>query len=114
MALKINQWRTVCLTFICLWKIKLNMVPSIARIRKRIIFTNLFFLFFFSKFLPFILLLRGFQNRFACFSDRVRTTNNMLGDCYAAAVVEHLSKAELQTSPSHGSIVKNLGEKDVS
>lgn len=27
--------------------------------------------------------------------DRVRTTNNMLGDCYAAAVVEHLSKKEL-------------------
>jgi hypothetical protein len=49
-----------------------------------------------------------------CYSDRVRTTNNMLGDCYAAAVVEHLSKAELQSSPSHGSIVKNLGEKDVS
>jgi hypothetical protein len=38
----------------------------------------------------------------------------MLGDCYAAAVVEHLSKAELQSSPSHGAIVKNLGEKDVS
>jgi hypothetical protein len=38
----------------------------------------------------------------------------MLGDCYAAAVVEHLSKAELQSSPSHGSIVKNLAEKDVS
>ncbi|OXU20632.1 hypothetical protein TSAR_001919 [Trichomalopsis sarcophagae] len=29
------------------------------------------------------------------FVDRVRTTNNMLGDCYAAAVVEHLSKKEL-------------------
>lgn len=27
--------------------------------------------------------------------DRIRTTNNMLGDCYAAAVVEHLSKKEL-------------------
>ncbi|XP_044012769.1 excitatory amino acid transporter [Aphidius gifuensis] len=27
--------------------------------------------------------------------DRVRTTNNMLGDCYTAAVVEHLSKKEL-------------------
>ncbi|CAB3220789.1 unnamed protein product [Arctia plantaginis] len=27
--------------------------------------------------------------------DRIRTTNNMLGDCYAAAVVEHLSKNEL-------------------
>lgn len=29
------------------------------------------------------------------FSDRIRTTNNMLGDCYAAAVVEKLSKKEL-------------------
>lgn len=28
-------------------------------------------------------------------SDRIRTTNNMLGDCYAAAVVEELSKKEL-------------------
>ncbi|KAL4710636.1 hypothetical protein ACJJTC_003272 [Scirpophaga incertulas] len=27
--------------------------------------------------------------------DRIRTTNNMLGDCYAAAVVEKLSKNEL-------------------
>ncbi|XP_055708928.1 excitatory amino acid transporter isoform X1 [Phlebotomus papatasi] len=29
------------------------------------------------------------------FVDRIRTTNNMLGDCYAAAVVEHLSRKEL-------------------
>lgn len=29
------------------------------------------------------------------FSDRIRTTNNMLGDCYTCAVVEHLSKEEL-------------------
>ena len=29
------------------------------------------------------------------FVDRCRTTNNMLGDCYGAAVVEHLSRAEL-------------------
>ena len=27
--------------------------------------------------------------------DRCRTTNNMLGDCYGAAVVETLSRAEL-------------------
>jgi Na+/H+-dicarboxylate symporter len=27
--------------------------------------------------------------------DRIRTTNNMLGDCYAAAIVEHLSKEQL-------------------
>ena len=29
------------------------------------------------------------------FSDRCRTTNNLLGDCYGAAVVEALSKDEL-------------------
>uniref|UniRef100_A0A6B2E877 Amino acid transporter n=1 Tax=Phlebotomus kandelakii TaxID=1109342 RepID=A0A6B2E877_9DIPT len=29
------------------------------------------------------------------FVDRIRTTNNMLGDCYAAAIVEHLSRKEL-------------------
>ncbi|GFG33821.1 hypothetical protein Cfor_11025, partial [Coptotermes formosanus] len=29
------------------------------------------------------------------FVDRIRTTNNMLGDCYAAAIVEHLSKEQL-------------------
>ena len=28
--------------------------------------------------------------------DRCRTTNNMLGDCYGAAVVEALSKKELE------------------
>lgn len=27
--------------------------------------------------------------------DRIRTTNNMLGDCYAAAIVEQLSRKEL-------------------
>jgi len=27
--------------------------------------------------------------------DRIRTTNNMLGDCYTAAVVEELSRKEL-------------------
>ncbi|XP_065342648.1 excitatory amino acid transporter isoform X2 [Cloeon dipterum] len=46
------------------------------------------------------------------FVDRVRTTNNMLGDCYAAAVVEHLSSAELNSSPSHGAIVRNIGDKE--
>jgi Na+/H+-dicarboxylate symporter len=30
--------------------------------------------------------------------DRIRTTNNMLGDCYAAAVVEHLSKQQLKAA----------------
>ncbi|XP_023955142.1 excitatory amino acid transporter isoform X1 [Bicyclus anynana] len=30
--------------------------------------------------------------------DRIRTTNNMLGDCYAAAVVERMSKNELMAS----------------
>ena len=30
------------------------------------------------------------------FVDRCRTTNNMLGDCYGAAVVETLSRAELR------------------
>lgn len=33
------------------------------------------------------------HNRY--YSDRIRTTNNMLGDCYAAAIVEKLSKKEL-------------------
>uniref|UniRef100_A0A182JWX4 Amino acid transporter n=1 Tax=Anopheles christyi TaxID=43041 RepID=A0A182JWX4_9DIPT len=32
------------------------------------------------------------------FVDRIRTTNNLLGDCYAAAVVEHLSRNELNIS----------------
>lgn len=30
------------------------------------------------------------------FVDRIRTTNNFLGDCYCAAIVEHLSKEELK------------------
>lgn len=33
--------------------------------------------------------------RFLFCSDRIRTTNNMLGDCYGAAVVEELSRKEL-------------------
>lgn len=28
-------------------------------------------------------------------SDRIRTTNNILSDCYCATIVEHLSKTEL-------------------
>ncbi|XP_035776930.1 excitatory amino acid transporter-like [Anopheles albimanus] len=32
------------------------------------------------------------------FVDRIRTTNNLLGDCYAAAIVEYLSRHELQDS----------------
>lgn len=28
--------------------------------------------------------------------DRIRTTNNMLGDCYTAAVIEKLSEDELR------------------
>ncbi|XP_065093309.1 excitatory amino acid transporter [Ochlerotatus camptorhynchus] len=30
------------------------------------------------------------------FVDRIRTTNNFLGDCYCAAIVEHFSKKELK------------------
>ena len=37
---------------------------------------------------------RYFINTEIC-RDRIRTTNNMLGDCYAAAIVEELSKKEL-------------------
>ncbi|GBP84747.1 hypothetical protein EVAR_67304_1 [Eumeta japonica] len=37
---------------------------------------------------------------FAVDCDRIRTTNNMLGDCYAAAVVEYLSKKELMACDS--------------
>ncbi|XP_011502746.1 PREDICTED: excitatory amino acid transporter [Ceratosolen solmsi marchali] len=36
------------------------------------------------------------------FVDRIRTTNNMLGDCYAAAIVEHLSKKELMALDAAG------------
>ncbi|XP_055613526.1 excitatory amino acid transporter [Uranotaenia lowii] len=34
--------------------------------------------------------------------DRIRTTNNFLGDCYCAAIVEHLSRQELKLSPDLG------------
>jgi hypothetical protein len=33
-------------------------------------------------------------------SDRIRTTNNMLGDCYCSAIVEHLSRKELMACDS--------------
>ncbi|XP_068141653.1 excitatory amino acid transporter isoform X1 [Drosophila tropicalis] len=36
------------------------------------------------------------------FVDRIRTTNNMLGDCYAAAVVEELSRKELMALDAAG------------
>ncbi|CAG0886527.1 unnamed protein product [Darwinula stevensoni] len=35
------------------------------------------------------------------FVDRFRTTNNMLGDCYTAAIVEHYSRNELPPDKTH-------------
>ena len=43
----------------------------------------------------FLETLTRFLNHFH--SDRFRTTNNMLGDCYTAAVVEHWSEKELKS-----------------
>ena len=40
------------------------------------------------------------------FRDRCRTTNNMLGDCYGAAVVEALSKKELEAMDKEAEINK--------
>ena len=37
------------------------------------------------------------------FRDRIRTTNNLLGDCYTAAIVEHLSRHELKIVPTSSS-----------
>ena len=44
----------------------------------------------------------NFHNR-----DRCRTTNNMLGDCYGAAVVEALSKKELEAMDKETAEVNN-------
>jgi hypothetical protein len=41
--------------------------------------------------------LRLFQGVYSIFRDRIRTTNNLLGDCYTAAIVEYLSRHELKT-----------------
>lgn len=38
-----------------------------------------------------------FKYIFIC-SDRLRTTNNIVGNCYASVVIEHLSQKELKTS----------------
>lgn len=40
---------------------------------------------------------------FLSLSDRIRTTNNMLGDCYAAAVLERLSRSELSAQDASNS-----------
>lgn len=60
---------------------------------------------------------------FLClYRDRFRTTNNMLGDCYAAAIVEKLSKKELMacdvilsndTSNFDKNIVQNTDLNDI-
>lgn len=39
--------------------------------------------------------IKGTNRNFVVFRDRIRTTNNVLSDCYAAAVVEVLSRDEL-------------------
>jgi len=43
------------------------------------------------------------------FVDRCRTTNNMLGDAYGAAVVEALSKREMERLDKEGPVVKEKG-----
>ncbi|XP_070507065.1 excitatory amino acid transporter [Chironomus tepperi] len=45
------------------------------------------------------------------FVDRIRTTNNMLGDCYTCAVVEHLSKAELMACDAVNSLPNHISTK---
>lgn len=40
------------------------------------------------------------------FSDRMRVTNNILGDCYASVVVEYLSRKELQESDAEIELTK--------
>ena len=39
--------------------------------------------------------------------DRVRTTNNLLGDCYCAAVVEHFSQRELRAMDADADLGRN-------
>ncbi|XP_060551511.1 excitatory amino acid transporter-like [Ruditapes philippinarum] len=46
------------------------------------------------------------------FLDRLRTSVNVLGDSYGAAVVAHLSKAELAEIDKHNMIEVELGEMD--
>lgn len=42
--------------------------------------------------------------------DRFRTTNNMLGDCYTAALVEHWSRRELAAGKADGITDCEVGE----
>ena len=44
--------------------------------------------------------------------DRCRTTNNMLGDCYGAAVVEALSKKELEAMDKETAEVNNTKPRE--
>ena len=48
---------------------------------------------------------------FSC-SDRCRTTNNMLGDSYGAAVVEALSRKELEAMDSEAGVKKEVKGED--
>merc|ERR1719507_2196854 len=46
------------------------------------------------------------------FVDRCRTTNNMLGDSYGAAVVEALSRKELEAMDSEAGVKKEVKGED--
>ncbi|KAK7074562.1 hypothetical protein SK128_028470 [Halocaridina rubra] len=45
--------------------------------------------------------------------DRFRTTNNMLGDCYTAAIVEHWSQGELKAMDDETASAENAYASDV-
>lgn len=45
--------------------------------------------------------------------DRFRTTNNMLGDCYTAAIVEYWSQGELQAMDAETASTENPYPSDV-
>ena len=44
--------------------------------------------------------------------DRCRTTNNMVGDCYGAAVVEALSKKELEAMDKQTEVNKTKSDEN--
>ena len=58
-----------------------------------------------------LIIITNVYNNYLIYSDRCRTTVNVMGDSLGAGIVNHLSRAELAILPQHGIQKQNSSDK---